>query len=100
MYLYTDTDETVTHAETDAEETSTRVQWCDACATFTTTVCEHPAALKAPATLETIVCSCGFTTCGAIGTFGLPRPIFVADIEPIPSQPQRDRTAVAIKAGN
>lgn len=52
---------------------------------------------KAEVALATVVCSCGSTTCSMISTFGLPRPIFHVDIEPIPSQVQRDLRAVALR---
>lgn len=50
-------------------------------------------------TKQTLVCSCGSTTCFAISAFGLPRPLFSSDIEPIPSQNIRDMRAYALKQG-
>lgn len=46
----------------------------------------------------TLVCSCGFTTCPVIGRYGLPRPVFHAEIEPIQSQCARDRRALELRA--
>lgn len=47
--------------------------------------------------MEPIVCSCGSMRCGAINTFGHPRPVFQGDIEPIPNQWERDRRALMLK---
>lgn len=44
-----------------------------------------------------VVCSCGLTRCGAIRVFGLPRPVFAAEIQPIPSQYQRDQRARVLR---
>lgn len=48
-------------------------------------------------TKETLVCSCGSTRCFAIQYFGLPRPLFTSDIEPIPAQHIRDQRAETLK---
>lgn len=46
---------------------------------------------------ETLVCSCGSTTCLAISRFGHPRPVFAQEIEPISCQTRRDRRALVLK---
>lgn len=51
----------------------------------------------AKTTRVTVVCSCGLTRCGAIRIFGLPRPVFAAEIQPIPSQYQRDQRARVLR---
>lgn len=49
---------------------------------------------------KVVICSCGYFTCGAIGIFGHPVPVFQENIEPIPSQPSRDREALRLKGAS
>jgi hypothetical protein len=49
---------------------------------------------------KVVICSCGCFTCGAIGIFGHPVPVFTEQIEPIPSQFSRDREALRLKGGS
>jgi hypothetical protein len=48
--------------------------------------------------LEKFVCSCGSERCMAISVFGLPRPMFHGEIEPIQSQGMRDQRARVLKS--
>ena len=43
------------------------------------------------------ICSCGFFTCGAIGRYGHPLPVFKEDIEPLWPQGTRDQRALELK---
>lgn len=52
---------------------------------------------KAVMTRVKLVCSCGSTRCQAIERFGLPAPVFYADIEPLGPQHVRDERAIAVK---
>lgn len=46
---------------------------------------------------KTVICSCGYFTCSMVGVYGHPVPVYQAQIEPLPSQPSRDREALRIK---
>jgi hypothetical protein len=48
---------------------------------------------------KTVICSCGLFSCGAIGIYGHPVPVFQASIEPLYPQSTRDREALALKGG-
>lgn len=79
------------------EETTTEAQWCYSCQR-TVTECEHDERLKKKSEMQTLVCSCGSRTCGAISVFGLSIPTFGEQIEPIPTQYARDMRARDIKS--
>jgi hypothetical protein len=46
---------------------------------------------------EPIICSCGLRRCGMVGVFGLPRPLYLVEIAPLPGQPAKDRRAVVLR---
>ncbi len=60
---------------------------------------EAKAASKAIA-MVAIVCSCGSMKCYMIRRYGLPRPVFHAEIEPVFPQSSRDRKALGLVGGS
>ncbi len=98
-YLSTESDEE--HAEREgADETQAEYTWCDECMKYlrTDVGCEHDVKSKGETILHTLICSCGYHTCGLITRYGLPEETFHLRIEPIPSQVVRDRTALEIRS--
>jgi len=55
------------------------------------------AAMKLAAAMEREICSCGYYTCGMIGTFGLPQVTYDEHIEPLECR-KRDPRALELRA--
>lgn len=59
---------------------------------------ETKALVRPVGTTEKVVCSCGLTTCGYIGVYGLPRSVYDAEIAPLPNQTAKDARARELRA--
>jgi hypothetical protein len=57
------------------------------------------AVVKVPARAVTVkrICSCGSYTCSEIRRFGLPEPVYLAEVAGLPTQYERDRRAAALQ---
>ena len=107
QYLETETEEE--HAErvgVDAE--SIERVFCPGCQAYSygTSECLQPQHAETKRAAEALmadqvllICSCGHHTCSLIHRFGLPVPIYLPEIAPLPTQPIRDVRAIEIKAG-
>lgn len=91
MYQYTYTETAETHGED--EDAEVRYQETVASELQEETDAALRAIEETRMAMEPIVCSCGSQRCYAISRFGLVRPLFVREIEPIGSQSQRDNLA-------
>jgi hypothetical protein len=47
-----------------------------------------------------LICSCGFYTCPMVTRYGLPEPVYQAEIRPLPDKYQRDRRALELQGSN
>lgn len=99
MTTYTETETEIEHAEREgADETQEETRWCRSCGTAATEDCDTGHKSRIVVEMATLICSCGYKTCGAITRFGLPEPTFHGQIEPIPSQYARDVRALEIRS--
>ncbi len=104
MYQYMETEEETKHGD-DADAEVKYEEMLVANGVIAMTKAEEEALLakksvEAQTTMQMILCSCGSPRCYAINRFGLPKPVFKQDIEPIGCQMTRDMTALRIKQSN
>jgi hypothetical protein len=82
------------------DDTRAELRWCDQCSKFVP-VCDHDQPVTAKdqvkTILATVICSCGSKTCGMIGAFGHPEPIYKEAILPLPGQTAKDAKALELK---
>jgi hypothetical protein len=97
QWLETETEEDLTHSDDDSQEiTYQEMLVKNGVIEYADTILgqEEMEAKKAMANVRMVprVCSCGSMRCSLIPFYGLPKPVFHAEIEPLPMM-QRDPTA-------
>lgn len=98
-YTTTYTTDEQTEAEREDEEHVERVGADVYTVEYTTEVTDARGRTSLKKLTGTLVCSCGHSTCPMVTRYGLPRPIYAAEIETMP-RPQwpRDKRAAEIRA--
>lgn len=96
-YLETETEEDLTHSDDDSQEiTYQEMLVANGVIEYGDTILgqEEMMAKKAISSVQMVprVCSCGSMRCSLIRFYGLPKPVFHTEIEPLPWG-QKDPTA-------
>ncbi len=97
-YFQSDNEEEIKHGEDEDAELKYEERLVAAGMLEMTTAEMEAKKAKQAMDMVLILCSCGSPKCFAIRTFGLPKPTWEADIQPIGCQMTRDKTALRIKA--
>lgn len=97
MYLEYETEEEVKHGDSDDQEVKYEEMLVEKGLLGETSEQAAAKAAKKAIEMVMIICSCGSPKCFAINRFGLPKPVFHENIEPIWDQMSRDLTALRIK---
>lgn len=97
QYFEIEAEEDIKHGEDEDAEVKYEERLVAAGLMEMTTAEQEAAKAKKAMEMVMILCSCGSPKCFAITRFGLPKPTWESDIQPIGCQMTRDKTALRMK---